>query len=148
MIPPTLLHPGMEMLKVSAKSAQRVKTRKMWLEVGTDDDNGEVELLGRGLGMGEGHDVRICWEKSGRGGSKSSSLGWRRQTADPLDRSHETRSVGRDLSTPRPSLWHLWLALPHLPTPIPTSRTPVAHSHLPRPFDFAISALSALLHPQ
>lgn len=63
------------MLKVSAKSAQRVKTRRMWLEVGAGGSGGEVELMGRGLGMNSGDDVRICWEKSGRGGSESASFG-------------------------------------------------------------------------
>lgn len=51
-IPPSLLKPGTEMLKVSAKSTRRVQTKKIWLE------------LGSGFGSG---DIRLCWDKNGRG---------------------------------------------------------------------------------
>ena len=51
-IPPSLLKPGTEMIKVSAKSTRRVQTKKVWLE------------LGSGFGSG---DIRICWDKNSRG---------------------------------------------------------------------------------
>lgn len=79
------------MLKVSAKAAARVKSRRVWLELGgttgTKDglgagEGGEellgLDLLGVGVGClersngriasgGNGREIRICWEKSRRG---------------------------------------------------------------------------------
>lgn len=55
-IPSSLVKPGTEMLKVSAKSTRRVQTKKVWLELGT--------------GYGPG-DVKFCWEKNGRGVGES-----------------------------------------------------------------------------
>lgn len=55
------------MLKVSRKSARRVKPRKMWLEVGSETpEDGELGLE-VGVGMVGGQDVRLCWEKNGLG---------------------------------------------------------------------------------
>lgn len=55
------------MLKVSIKSARRVKPRKMWLEVGSETpEDGELGLE-VGVGMVGGQDVRLCWEKNGLG---------------------------------------------------------------------------------
>ncbi|GAA5902903.1 hypothetical protein JCM5296_006327 [Sporobolomyces johnsonii] len=66
-IPATLVKPGMEMLKVSAKSARRVKPRRVWLETGSDTpEDGELGLE-VGIGVVGGQDVRLCWEKNGRG---------------------------------------------------------------------------------
>lgn len=66
-IPSQLVKPGIEMLKVSAKSARRVKPRKLWLEIGGDTpDDGEVGLE-IGVGVVGGQDVRLCWDKGGAG---------------------------------------------------------------------------------
>lgn len=66
-IPSQLVKPGVEMLKVSAKSARRVKPRKLWLEVGSETpDDGELGLE-VGVGVVGGQDVRLCWEKGGIG---------------------------------------------------------------------------------
>ncbi|GAA5947791.1 hypothetical protein JCM10213_002114 [Rhodosporidiobolus nylandii] len=66
-IPHELVKPGMEMLKVSAKSARRVKPRRVWLELGNETpDDGEVGLE-VGVGLVGGQDVRLCWEKNGGG---------------------------------------------------------------------------------
>jgi phosphatidylinositol phospholipase C delta len=54
-VPPSLLKPGVDMLKVSVKSSRRIKSRKVWLEMGTRVGNYGVD------------DVQICWEKSTRG---------------------------------------------------------------------------------
>lgn len=55
------------MLKVSAKSARRVKPRKVWLELGgATPDDGELGLE-VGVGLVGGQDVRLCWEKNGLG---------------------------------------------------------------------------------
>ncbi|KDE02325.1 hypothetical protein MVLG_07108 [Microbotryum lychnidis-dioicae p1A1 Lamole] len=70
-IPAQLARPGMEMLKVSAKSARRAKPRNMWLDVGAaGSEDGEMGLE-IGIGLVGGQDVRLCWEKNGFGlGSK------------------------------------------------------------------------------
>ena len=66
-IPVELVKPGMEMLKVSAKSARRVKPRKVWLELASETpDDGEMGLE-VGIGVVGGQDVRLCWEKNGPG---------------------------------------------------------------------------------
>lgn len=66
-IPPQFLKPGVEMLKVSRKSARRVKPRKMWLEISSETpEDGELGLE-VGVGMVGGQDVRLCWEKNGLG---------------------------------------------------------------------------------
>jgi len=63
-LPAELLHPGVEMLKVSAKSARRVKPRRVWLQaVSTEGGAGS----GAGpQGAREAAELAICWEKSGR----------------------------------------------------------------------------------
>ncbi|GAA6033235.1 hypothetical protein JCM8097_003009 [Rhodosporidiobolus ruineniae] len=64
-IPQELVKPGMEMLKVSAKSARRVKPRRVWLELASETpDDGELGLE-VGIGVVGGQDVRLCWEKNG-----------------------------------------------------------------------------------
>ncbi|KAL8291858.1 hypothetical protein RQP46_002116 [Phenoliferia psychrophenolica] len=64
-IPCALLKPGVEMLKVSAKSARRPKSRRLWLEVpSTGKDQPRTEV---GLGQRAMSNVRICWEKNWRG---------------------------------------------------------------------------------
>ncbi|GAA5853659.1 hypothetical protein JCM8547_007400 [Rhodosporidiobolus lusitaniae] len=64
-IPNELVKPGMEMLKVSAKSARRVKPRRVWLELASETpDDGELGLE-VGIGVVGGQDVRLCWEKNG-----------------------------------------------------------------------------------
>ncbi|GAA5900925.1 hypothetical protein JCM6882_005980 [Rhodosporidiobolus microsporus] len=64
-IPQQLVKPGMEMLKVSAKSARRVKPRRAWLELASETpDDGELGLE-VGIGVVGGQDVRLCWEKGG-----------------------------------------------------------------------------------
>ncbi|GAA5905003.1 hypothetical protein JCM8208_007657 [Rhodotorula glutinis] len=66
-IPVELVKPGMEMLKVSAKSARRVKPRRVWLELASETpDDGEMGLE-VGIGVVGGQDVRLCWEKNGPG---------------------------------------------------------------------------------
>ncbi|SCV73483.1 BQ2448_7409 [Microbotryum intermedium] len=66
-IPAQLARPGMEMLKVSAKSARRAKPRNLWLDVSTAGfEDGEVGLE-IGVGLVGGQDVRLCWEKNGFG---------------------------------------------------------------------------------
>ncbi|GAA5938629.1 phosphatidylinositol phospholipase C [Sporobolomyces koalae] len=66
-IPPKLVKPGIEMLKVSVKSARRVKPRRVWLELGHDTpEDGEIGLE-VGVGVVGGQDVKLCWEKNGRG---------------------------------------------------------------------------------
>lgn len=66
-IPSQLVKPGIEMLKVSAKSARRVKPRMLWLEIGGETpDDGELGLE-LGVGIVGGQDVRLCWEKGGAG---------------------------------------------------------------------------------
>ncbi|GAA6059835.1 hypothetical protein JCM10212_003747 [Sporobolomyces blumeae] len=66
-IPPSLVKPGVEMLKVSAKSARRVKPRRVWLELGNETpEDGEIGLE-VGVGVVGGQDVKLCWEKNGRG---------------------------------------------------------------------------------
>ena len=71
-IPQTLVRPGVEMLKVSAKSARRVKPRKFWLELGNETpEDGEIGLE-VGVGVVGGQDVKLCWEKNGRGLGESS----------------------------------------------------------------------------
>ena len=60
------------MLKVSAKSARRVKPRKVWLELGSETpEDGEIGLE-VGVGVVGGQDVKLCWEKNGRGLGKLS----------------------------------------------------------------------------
>lgn len=55
----------MEMLKVSAKSARRVKPRRVWLELASETpEDGELGLE-VGIGVVGGQDVRLCWEKNG-----------------------------------------------------------------------------------
>jgi phosphatidylinositol phospholipase C delta len=55
----------MEMLKVSAKSARRVKPRRVWLELASENpEDGELGLE-VGIGVVGGQDVRLCWEKNG-----------------------------------------------------------------------------------
>lgn len=57
----------MEMLKVSAKSARRVKPRRVWLELASETpEDGEMGLE-VGIGVVGGQDVRLCWEKNGAG---------------------------------------------------------------------------------
>ncbi|GAA5953650.1 hypothetical protein JCM3765_006927 [Sporobolomyces pararoseus] len=66
-IPFQLAKPGLEMLKVSSKSARRVKPRKVWLEIGHETpEDGEIGLE-VGVGVVGGQDVKLCWEKNGRG---------------------------------------------------------------------------------
>ncbi|BGP72999.1 hypothetical protein NBRC10513v2_006403 [Rhodotorula toruloides] len=66
-IPAQLVKPGMEMLKVSAKSARRVKPRRVWLELASETpEDGEMGLE-VGIGVVGGQDVRLCWEKNGAG---------------------------------------------------------------------------------
>ncbi|GAA5905492.1 phosphatidylinositol phospholipase C [Sporobolomyces salmoneus] len=66
-IPSQLGKPGVEMLKVSAKSGRRVKPRKVWLELGHETpEDGEIGLE-VGVGVVGGQDVKLCWEKNGRG---------------------------------------------------------------------------------
>ncbi|GAA6010969.1 hypothetical protein JCM11491_005887 [Sporobolomyces phaffii] len=66
-IPSQLVKPGVEMLKVSAKSARRVKPRKVWLELGNETpEDGEIGLE-VGIGVVGGQDVKLCWEKNGKG---------------------------------------------------------------------------------
>ncbi|BGO94412.1 hypothetical protein NBRC10512_003785 [Rhodotorula toruloides] len=66
-IPAQLVRPGMEMLKVSAKSARRVKPRRVWLELASETpEDGEMGLE-VGIGVVGGQDVRLCWEKNGAG---------------------------------------------------------------------------------
>ena len=77
-IPAQLVKPGVEMLKVSAKSARRVKPRKLWLEVGGETpDDGELGLE-VGVGVVGGQDVRLCWEKGGTGIGANPELGYAR----------------------------------------------------------------------
>ncbi|KAK4046979.1 hypothetical protein OIO90_006371 [Microbotryomycetes sp. JL221] len=84
-IPPRLVKPGIEMLKVSAKSARRAKPRKMWLEIGGDwPDDGELGLE-VGVGLVGGQDVRLCWEKGGLG------IGGKKQASVPLTRIKDLR---------------------------------------------------------
>lgn len=45
------------MLKISTKSSRRVKSRKIWLERGGDDQPTS----------GAAKDLKLCWEKSWRG---------------------------------------------------------------------------------
>jgi phosphatidylinositol phospholipase C delta len=70
LLPPLLLKPGTEMLKVSVKSARRVKSRRVWLELAED----EMGALGLEMGAGSGQDIRICWEKGGKGEFQASSV--------------------------------------------------------------------------
>ncbi|KAM0751272.1 PLC-like phosphodiesterase [Meredithblackwellia eburnea MCA 4105] len=66
-LPPALLKPGMDMLKVSHKSARRVKTKKLWLEVpSTVEASGSTASVG-GIGTRTLANVRLCWEKNWRG---------------------------------------------------------------------------------
>ncbi|KAK4046766.1 hypothetical protein OIV83_005871 [Microbotryomycetes sp. JL201] len=84
-IPPQLVKPGIEMLKVSAKSARRARPRKMWLEIGGDlPDDGELGLE-VGIGLVGGQDVRLCWEKGGFG------IGGKKQASVPLSRLKDLR---------------------------------------------------------
>ncbi|BGP42650.1 hypothetical protein JCM10449v2_006662 [Rhodotorula kratochvilovae] len=87
-IPVQLVKPGMEMLKVSAKSARRVKPRRVWLELASETpDDGELGLE-VGIGVVGGQDVRLCWEKNGPG------LGFSRTTnyaSVPLSRIRDLR---------------------------------------------------------
>jgi phosphatidylinositol phospholipase C delta len=71
------------MLKVSAKSARRVKPRKVWLELGNETpEDGEIGLE-VGVGVVGGQDVKLCWEKNGKGlGMYSPSLLIRASLAD------------------------------------------------------------------
>ncbi|ORY39486.1 PLC-like phosphodiesterase [Leucosporidium creatinivorum] len=86
-IPPQLIKPGVEMLKVSRKSARRVKPRKMWLEVGSDTpEDGEMGLE-VGFGMVGGQDVRLCWEKNGLG----IGLSLKKEASVPLSRIKDLR---------------------------------------------------------
>lgn len=63
-IPNELVHPGIEMLKVSVKRARKVKPRKMWLQVDSHTPaDGEMGLE-FGVGLVGGQDVRLCWEKN------------------------------------------------------------------------------------
>ncbi|GAA5842020.1 hypothetical protein JCM5353_001096 [Sporobolomyces roseus] len=99
-IPPSLVRPGVEMLKVSAKSARRVKPRKVWLELGNETpEDGEIGLE-VGVGVVGGQDVKLCWEKNGRG------LGFTRSdnfASVPLSRIRDLR-FGSDGSPYRTSL--------------------------------------------
>lgn len=63
------------MLKVSVKSARRVKSRRLWIEVelgtgGNVGSHGSQKDNGLKTVKGEAQNLRICWEKSGRGGGK------------------------------------------------------------------------------
>lgn len=63
------------MLKVSAKSARRVKSRRLWIEVelgagGTAGNSGQKRDDGVRTIKSEAQNLRICWEKSGRGGGE------------------------------------------------------------------------------
>lgn len=73
-IPGQLVKPGLEMLKVSVKSARRVKSRRVWLELASEmPEDGEVGLE-VGIGVVGGQDVRLCWEKNGPGLGELSAL--------------------------------------------------------------------------
>lgn len=125
-IPPRLLKPGIEMLKVSAKSARRVKSRKVWLELtNTSCLKKELDLLDIDNIVGEGcigsnskrilsQDIRICWEKSTRGVGSN-----KREASIPLSSLRDLR-FGTAGSSYRTSL-HLsplieprWLTLIYL----------------------------------
>lgn len=55
------------MLKVSAKSARRVKPRRVWLETVNDQD-GETDVgLEANFGGVSNQEVKLCWEKNGAG---------------------------------------------------------------------------------
>ncbi|BGP57478.1 hypothetical protein JCM8202v2_005122 [Rhodotorula sphaerocarpa] len=78
----------MEMLKVSAKSARRVKPRRVWLETVNDQD-GETDVgLEANFGGVSNQEVKLCWEKNGAG------LGFGRSAnyaAIPLSRIRDMR---------------------------------------------------------
>ncbi len=67
-VPVQLIKPGLELLKVSAKSARRVKPRKVWLETMSDKDRDGGNLgLELDLGGVSKQEVKLCWEKNGAG---------------------------------------------------------------------------------
>ena len=67
-VPMQLIKPGLELLKVSAKSARRVKPRKVWLETMSDKDRDGGNLgLELDLGGVSKQEVKLCWEKNGAG---------------------------------------------------------------------------------
>lgn len=67
-VPVQLIKPGLELLKVSAKSARRVKPRKVWLETMSDKDrDGGKFGLELDLGGVSKQEVKLCWEKNGAG---------------------------------------------------------------------------------
>ncbi|GAA6016812.1 hypothetical protein JCM10207_003260 [Rhodosporidiobolus poonsookiae] len=85
---PQQLTEKMEMLKVSAKSARRVKPRKVWLELASETpEDGELGLE-VGVGVVGGQDVRLCWEKNtgGLGFSRSNN-----HASVPLSRIRDLR---------------------------------------------------------
>ncbi|SCZ95335.1 BZ3500_MvSof-1268-A1-R1_Chr11-2g03440 [Microbotryum saponariae] len=97
-IPDQLARPGMEMLKVSAKSARRAKPRNMWLDVGAaGSEDGEMGLE-IGIGLVGGQDVRLCWEKNGFGLEISTltqacydRVGSKREASIPIARIRDLR---------------------------------------------------------
>lgn len=102
-IPPQLVKPGMEMLKISTKSSRRVKSRKIWLERGGDDQPTS----------GAAKDLKLCWEKSWRG------VGPRREECLSLSAIRDFR-IGTSGSPYRtalhlsPSVESRWLTLIYL----------------------------------
>ncbi|GAA5958381.1 hypothetical protein JCM8115_002449 [Rhodotorula mucilaginosa] len=67
-VPVQLIKPGLELLKVSSKSARRVKPRKVWLETMSEKDRDGGNLgLELDLGGVSKQEVKLCWEKNGAG---------------------------------------------------------------------------------
>ncbi|GAA5862371.1 hypothetical protein JCM3774_002495 [Rhodotorula dairenensis] len=69
-LPAQLIKPGIELLKVSSKSARRVKPRRVWLETIHDiKDRDSGADLGVELDLGgvSKQEVKLCWEKNGAG---------------------------------------------------------------------------------
>lgn len=120
-IPPSLLKPGTEMIKVSAKSTRRVQTKKVWLE------------LGSGFGSG---DIRICWDKSSRGvGQSCSQHVPHRETyfnGATCDR-EETIRVHSNFDDSRLPTWRRHLTVQDVTPLLSPRRTTLDDDHLPTP---------------
>ncbi|POY76340.1 hypothetical protein BMF94_0536 [Rhodotorula taiwanensis] len=88
-VPTALIKPGIEMLKVSAKSARRVKPRRVWLETRNDREGTSADRgLDEDFGGVSNQEVSLCWEKNGPG------LGFGRSAnyaAVPLSRIRDMR---------------------------------------------------------
>lgn len=103
-VPAQLIKPGIELLKVSSKSARRVKPRRVWLETINDKDRDGADLgVELDLGGVSKQEVKLCWEKNGAGlgklqlcaGGRSSTLSLSLSLSDPEGAASYLAGFGR-----------------------------------------------------